>query len=131
MIYAHDAERKWIQNHPVILYEHFLLQHAMRNIDKYFALSESGSRFFSLESLTRNGEDFDSKGKISLLADEDVLYIMKNVCSDDLTDEYFFRGSRRHPLWKSEAEYRALFESELGKNNWMNLKLLLKSLRSI
>ena len=26
-----------------------------------------------------------------------------------------FRGSRRHPLWKSEAEYRALFDNELGK----------------
>lgn len=128
VIYAHDAERKWIQNHPVILYEHFILQHAMRNIDKYFALSESGSRFFSLDSLTRNGEDFGSKGKISLLADEDILYIMKNVCSDDLTDEYFFRGSRRHPLWKSEAEYRALFDSELGKNKLDEFEITFKEL---
>ena len=116
VIYAHDAERKWIQNHPVILYEHFLLQHAMRSIDRYFDLSNSGSSFFSFTSLTRDGTDFAKKGKISLLADEDVLYIMKNIYSDDLIDEYFFRGSRRHPLWKSEAEYRALFDNELGKN---------------
>jgi len=128
VIYAHDTERKWIQNHPVILYEHFLLQHAMRNIDKYFALSESGSRFFSLDSLSRNGGNFGSKGKISLLADEDVLYIMKNVISDDLMDEYFFRGSRRHPLWKSEAEYRALFDNELGKNKLDEFEITFKEI---
>ncbi|WP_156831332.1 hypothetical protein [Desulfitobacterium sp. PCE1] len=128
VVYAHDAERKWIQNHPVILYEHFLLQHAMRNIDRYFALSKNGSRFFGLDSLSRDGADFEDKGKISLLSDEDVLYVMKNVYSDDLIDEYFFRGSRRHPLWKSEAEYRALFDNELGKNRLDEFEIAFKDM---
>ena len=29
VVYAHDSERKWIQNHPVILYEAYILQHLM------------------------------------------------------------------------------------------------------
>ncbi|EHQ91845.1 HD domain-containing protein [Desulfosporosinus youngiae] len=79
VIYAHDSERKWIQNHPTILYEHFLLQHAMRSIDKLFSFSETGTRFFALESLTIEGANFGDKGKISLLADEDIFSKKRKV----------------------------------------------------
>ena len=125
VIYAHDAERKWIQNHPTILYEHFLLQHAMRRIAKRFMSTGKDGGFFSYKSLTLEGqwlfekseedkEDTLPKRRVSLLADEDILYMMKNVCSDRLTSEYFARNERRHPIWKSEAEYRALFDKTLG-----------------
>ena len=125
-IYAHDTQKKWIQNHPVILYEHFLLQHAMRSIDKYFA--EPENRFFSQESLTREGIVFDGKGKVALLADEDVLYMMKSVCSDLLIEEYFARNRRRTPVWKSEAEYRALFEHDLGRKRLDELEVSFKDI---
>lgn len=125
-IYAHDTQKKWIQNHPVILYEHFLLQHAMRSIDKYFA--DTGKRFFSYEALTREGIDFGSKGKVALLADEDVLYMMKSVCSDMLIEEYFARNRRRIPVWKSEAEYKALFEHDLGKKRLDQLERAFKDI---
>ncbi len=125
-IYAHDTQKKWIQNHPTILYEHFLLQHAMRGIDKYFA--NPGKRFFSYEALTREGIDFGSKGRVALLADEDVLHMMKSVCSDMLIDEYFARNRRRIPVWKSEAEYRALFESKLGPSTLDQLERSFKEI---
>lgn len=36
VVYAHDAERKWIQNHPVVQYEAYLLQSAIEAIkEKY------------------------------------------------------------------------------------------------
>ena len=128
VIYAHDAERKWIQNHPTILYEHFMLQHAMRSIEKFFSLSENKTRLFSYESLTKAGSHFATKGKISLLADEDILHIMKSVYSDNLIDEYFARNTRRHPIWKSEAEYRALFDNELGKNKLDDFEVAFKEI---
>ena len=128
VIYAHDSERKWIQNHPAILYEHFLLQHAMRSIEKYYSLSEKETRLFSYESLTKAGSDFAAKGKISLFADEDILHIMKSVYSDDLIDEYFARNTRRHPIWKSEAEYRALFDNDLGKNKLDDFEVAFKEI---
>lgn len=112
-IYAHDSERKWIQNHPTILYEHFLLQHAMRSIGKLY-FDESSISFFSYESLTKEGITFSNNRRVSLLADEDVLHIMKNYCSDILIDEYFQRNTRRHPMWKSESEYNALFYGNLS-----------------
>ncbi len=113
VVYAHDSERKWIQNHPVILYENFLIQHAIRKVDKYF---NDDKKLFSYETLTNEGTDFNKKGKIRLLSDEDIIYNIKNVCGDELTDEFFFRGARRHPIWKSEAEYRALFDGKLNED---------------
>lgn len=113
VVYAHDAERKWIQNHPVVLYEHFLIQHAIRKVNSYF---EKENNLFSYKSLSNEGNNFKGKGKIKLLSDEDIIYNIKNVCGDDLSQEYFFRGARRRPIWKSEAEYRALFNSKLGKD---------------
>lgn len=56
---------------------------------------------------------FIQKFPISLLADEDVLYLMKQFCKSGLGYEYFARGIRRIPLWKSEAEFRALFQERI------------------
>ena len=117
VIYAHDSEKKWIQNHPVILYEHFLLQHAMRIINQNYRQMDETPNIFSYPALTEIGtkvQGNESSLHISLLADEDVLFIMKNICSDDLIKEFFARKLRRHPIWKSEAEYRTLFDIAVG-----------------
>lgn len=51
---------------------------------------------------------------ISLLADEDFLYLMKRFCKEGLGYEYFARNRRRSAVWKSEAEFRALFQERIG-----------------
>lgn len=33
VVYAHDAERKWIQNHPVVLYECYILNHIFQHLN--------------------------------------------------------------------------------------------------
>lgn len=113
VIYAHDSERKWIQNHPIVLYEHFLVQCGIRSVNSYFAKNGDPSPFCA-DALTEKGIDFKSVGHLSLLCDDDIVYLIKNVCPTCLTKEYYSRLLRRHPLWKSEAEYRALFDSVLG-----------------
>ncbi|MDD4295334.1 MAG: HD domain-containing protein [Ruminiclostridium sp.] len=86
VIYAHDSERKWIQNHPVVLYEHFLIQHSIRKLEKHYS-NESSERLFCYDSLTRQGKEFKDIGKVVLLADEDIIHNIKCICSDDLTWE--------------------------------------------
>lgn len=46
--------------------------------------------------------------QVSLLCDADIIFLMKNL-NIDSEKEYFQRKDRRHPLWKSEAEYKAIF----------------------
>lgn len=115
VVFAHDAERHWIQNHPVVQYEGFILNHAIEQVNRRF--STANHRLFSYETLTGAGNQLDEHIHISLLADDDLVYLMKNVCSDETTEEYFNRQKRRHPVWKSEAEYRSLFYCRTGENS--------------
>ena len=104
VIYAHDAERKWIQTHPVVLYETYILQHAMSHLKE--KMDGNGKNLFSLEALSVTGQQFDNGICISLLCDDDIIFLMKNMFNTELSQEYFERRQRRHPVWKSEAEYK-------------------------
>lgn len=115
VIFAHDSEKKWIQNHPVVQYEAFLLQHAIEVLDSEYSL-------FTYDALSQCGVDVFEGYKISLINDGDILFLMKNSRSDPLIEEYFFRKNRRHPLWKSEAEYKAIFNKAFTDNAYAELE---------
>lgn len=105
VVYAHDAERKWIQTHPVVLYEAYILQHVIRYLSE--KIDDDNKKLFSLESLGKEGQHFKDDLFISLLCDDDIIYLMKNTFHSTLSEEFFERRTRRHPVWKSEAEYKA------------------------
>lgn len=117
VVFAHDAERHWIQNHPVVQYEGYILNHAIEQVNCQFLAADH--RLFSYETLTEEGNQLDENIHISLLADDDLVYLMKNVCSDETTKEYFNRQNRRHPIWKSEAEYKSLFYQRSGEDSYI------------
>lgn len=104
--YAHDAERKWIQNHPVVLYESYLIHHMIACLNE--KLATDGRTLLSEESLSVEGHKLKNI-RISLLSDDDIIHLFKNVYHDELGMEFFERRKRRHPVWKSEAEYDAYF----------------------
>lgn len=105
VVYAHDAEKKWIQNHPVVLYEAFIIKHILENIGRN--LDKKDNRLFSENALSVEGCKLKGGIHISLLCDDDIIYLAKNMYSDEISKELFDRNKRRHPVWKSEAEYRA------------------------
>lgn len=107
VVYAHDAERKWIQSHPTIIYETYILQHIIGHLCT--KINELGKTLFCLESLLDEGQEFKENVKVSLMSDDDIIYLMKNVFPNELSAEYFQRVDRRHPVWKSEAEYKTFF----------------------
>ncbi len=104
VVYAHDAERKWIQNHPIVQYEAYLLQSSIEALKNKYTNVD----LFSYEALTEDGIEVFENYRISLLCDADITFLMKNL-NNDSAKEYFRRKDRRHPLWKSEAEYKAIF----------------------
>lgn len=108
VVYAHDSERKWIQNHPVILYESYILQHVMRLLSE--RLDTEQSKLFSIEALSSRGQTLQSETVVRLLSDDDIISLMKQLYDQqELVTEYFERNTRRHPVWKSESEYKAFF----------------------
>lgn len=58
---------------------------------------------------TDEGQEFKENVKVSLMSDDDIIYLMKNVFPNELSAEYFQRVDRRHRVWKSEAEYKTFF----------------------
>lgn len=109
VVYAHDAEKKWIQNHPVVLYEAYIIKHILEHLCD--ELNTSEGTLFSEDSLSVEGHFLKNNIKVSLLCDDDIIYLSKNLFSDELSQELFDRNQRRHPVWKSEAEYEAYIRS--------------------
>ena len=116
VVYAHDAERKWIQNHPTIIYEVYILSHILDNLATN--LDTSRKKLMSENSLSVKGQELKKNIKVSLLSDDDIIYLAKNVFPDELSKELFDRNSRMHPVWKSEEEYKALIGINGEKENF-------------
>jgi len=108
-VYAHDSERKWIQTHPSVLYEMYILQHIFTILSNKYDTKKK--KLFSMESISVEGHELNNKTKISLICDDDIIYLMKNkfLSIDPLCKEYFSRNERRRTFWKTEAEYKAFF----------------------
>lgn len=107
VVYAHDAERKWIQNHPIVQYEGFLLRNIIGALNKKY----KGKYLFSYTALTREGVTLSKNYCVTLLCDADIFFLMKNLKDNADVRELLDRNSRRHPIWKSESEYKALFDT--------------------
>ncbi len=102
VILAHDMERKWIQNHPVIKYECYLVSYMISKTQAYY--ESKGINLFSAESLSDKGSG-DNENHICLLSDSDIVtYTKRFYAEDPIVKEYYSRESRRKSLWKSESE---------------------------
>lgn len=123
VILASDASKRWVQNHPVIMYDSYLTQ---RCISEMICLFETDDpqffeKLFSVEALTEEGIDI-AQDHFFLLSDSDLIVLFKkaynkaksegNTNSEEIFEEYFSRNERKHPLWKSEMEYHVCFNKE-------------------
>lgn len=120
-VYAHDNEKKWIQSHPAIIYDSFLVQQAIIYIENQIRIDypKAVATLFSYDSLTNKGIRMNAAKKseihIRYLGDADIIYLMKNVYGSPYAEEYFNRNTRRLPVWKSKAEFRNLFDKDERK----------------
>ena len=109
IIYAHDYERKWIQCHPVVVYHSSLL---VENISSLLnRLNINAKNLFNRKALTIEGEKIDDNITLRLLSDDDIMFLLKTKLSNDEINRLFSRSKSMKPLWKSEAEYNAIFKN--------------------
>lgn len=125
VIYAHDSEKKWVQNHPAIIYETFLVQQIIKEVADFYKV-KTEKELFTIDSLlpSKNAHTGEQNDKIfpsvSLLCDDDIIYLAKYLDSP-FCQELFSRNSRRHPIWKSESEYRVIVDNYIGKEGYNDL----------
>lgn len=116
VVYARDLEREWVQSHPVILYEQYLIQCMATEVNDAVR-ADGPTGIFCKQALTFEGMRLADGQTLRLMSDDDLIYLAKQVGKPgESITEYFDRGKRRHPIWKSEAEFRALFCLEAAEN---------------
>ena len=84
------------------MYDAYLGENALNQVMRWILKCETLSDKF----LSEEGVEIENFGKVRLMGDSDVHYLMKNLVEGcAYVKEYYDRNQRKHPLWKTEAEF--------------------------
>lgn len=124
VVIAKNSQAKWIINHPVVIYEAYLLRKAIGtslahselsdNSENKFTSDETINFIFSSNSLSKKGHEH-SAGTFRLLSDIEILNLMKSHMECPVVSEYFSRDERKSPIWKSNEEFLYCLDSDEDK----------------
>ena len=132
VVYARDLEKKWIQLHPAVLYDMYLVQNSIRKLNEDVNIIESdgtiSKSLFSYDALTEEGVNLQNNTYVHFLCDDDVVFLLKNKFMNEFFEAYLDRNKRMHPLWKSEAEYNAYFLAPFGEEQKIWIDSTMKNL---
>lgn len=140
VILANDSSRRWVQNHPIILYDTYITQRCVSEtfqILQRFSENEDNifEKFFSVDALTEKGITWMENEQIFLASDLDVIGLFKRAYTlskdngvteaTEILQEFFSRDKRRHPLWKSEMEFAVCFnEKKMNEDEMERLNII-------
>ena len=126
VIYARDSEKKWIQGHPVVLYESYLVQEIIKEfINTHGDLAFSSKALSSEGIITKYGKG-DDGSFIRLLCDDDIITFAKNqIPNNPIAKQYFERSLRMHAFWKSEAEFNTKLLKDMTESGKKAVKLIM------
>ncbi len=113
VIISYDAERRWIQAHPVVIYDSYLVEQCLAAIEKHFIIEHSQQGIFQRDALSKQGVRTMEGLHIRLLNDGDCLFLMKQLYDDETkwcVEEYLDRKKRKQPIWKSEEEFDIIMD---------------------
>lgn len=128
VIYANDLERRWIQSHPAILYDCWLIDGLLSNYEAAMVThikseraedtngaQETGlSTIYTKEALSSQGTSGKTY-RLRLLCDDDIICHGKNNDDSFFSKHYFARQLRYKPLWKTEASFEHLTSGVFGE----------------
>lgn len=142
VIYANDLERRWIQSHPAILYDCWLVggllgcfdEYAKKNIIKTTPVDGSASCTTPVQQTIYTKDALSAKGisstdyRLRLLCDDDIICYGKNLNDSFFSKQYFARFRRYKPLWKTEASFEHLTSGVFGNRLLGEISKSLQSL---
>lgn len=127
VVIAKNSQAQWIVNHPVVIYDSYILRLAIGATLKKFkkktlSLKKIINEIFSSKTLSKAGVCFGNQ-RFSLLSDVDILYLMKGNLENCFVSEYFSRDKRKKPIWKSHNEFYYYLECRDDKASEISLFL--------
>lgn len=133
VIYANDLERRWIQNHPAILYDCELVDSLLRHFDATMRSDVKPPNVKPITIFTRQAISAEGMSGLNqhlrLLCDDDIVSYIKNEDDTEISRQYFARKQRLKPLWKTEAEFEYLANKNLTSDIQSLLANDLKGMR--
>ena len=142
VIYANDLERRWIQSHPAILYDCWLVGGLLVCFDEYAkrrimeasqakkdepASAPALGTIYTKEALSAEGIS-EGDYKLRLLCDDDIICYGKNIDDSFFSKQYFARFRRYKPLWKTEASFEHLTSGVFGSRLLVEISKALQGL---
>lgn len=106
-----------IYSHHQVVYEQELLKESVQKlIEVLDPEKKDPTKLFNYKAFLSPQQISDSI-KIYLPTDDDIIHLMKQFINDyEPFKEWLSRNYRLFPLWKSKAEFVALFKDNGGKN---------------
>lgn len=115
VVIAHDAERRWIQGHPVIMHDSLLVEKCLEAVSKSYKVDNEEKSLFQQKALSMEGISITGNLKIKLMNDGDFIFLMKQVLNESkfasYIREYLSRDKRKQPIWKSESEFTLILSN--------------------
>jgi HD superfamily phosphohydrolase len=121
VFFARKNQIRWIQSHNAVVYETELLQRSLYLIKERISKEKKSPDFnldkiFCYEALNEAGIAMKELNiDLRLLADEDILSLMKNYYVISEVKEYFNRANRKKAIWKTHDEFNATFNEHVEK----------------
>lgn len=136
-------QQYYVINHHTVTYEQKLLVEAMKSAawhligydESFFDKTEEEQRenairnLCSIYSFVQPGNKYEigvwtrNRKQIKLPMDDDFISLMKDVRDDKYVSQWLSRKFLLQPLWKSKAEFYALFEglvdTKLTQDSWI------------
>ncbi len=138
VISARNAQLKWVINHPIVIYENFLLEKGIYLAINYIAKTKNQDyekiiqNIFSPRTISFEGNDIADNYRIKLISDVDIMSLIKLVPigsqydRDNTIEQILDRNKWKKPIWKSNAEfvhYVASNTEKMGNNHENDLKI--------
>ncbi len=113
VVLAHDAERRWIQAHPVAIYDSYLVKQCLKALNDSSRVEYSKWGIFQQNAFSIDGIMLENGMHIRLLSDGDCMFLIKQLkdgADSFYVKEYLSRNMRKQPIWKSEAEFTLILD---------------------
>ena len=151
VIYANDLERRWVQTHPIILYDGELTNFAIQIYNR-LTLEQYNADVKPLPDDVggnREGDDAIGTDKLStvfvkqalseeglakngfilrLLCDDDIIHTVKNTSNNEIAQQLFARDQRYKPIWKTDIAFDDLTHRLMGAEVLFNFQQDLQSM---
>lgn len=114
-----DFQNRWVFCHQNVKYDQYILSRAIEEVAQIYGKDKGYNKEESLRTIFNLSCFYDTSYGINgqslyLISDDTILQMLRQTfCDNKYAQEWLSRKYERRPIWKTSAEYKALFNTNL------------------